>query len=119
LTKSLLTPATAALQTHFPTLAAKTIGDMKWKKFFYRQLCERAGIPICKSLRRMLRLPGVLRAGILNSQMPALRAAWSLPVTACAFETPVSIGLQGDDASGEGESKKAGSPCGEPAFCLT
>jgi nitrogen fixation protein NifQ len=22
---------------------------MKWKKFFYRQLCERAGVPICKS----------------------------------------------------------------------
>ena len=37
------------MQTHFPTLAAKNIGDMKWKKFFYRQLCERAGVPICKS----------------------------------------------------------------------
>ena len=39
------------MQTHFPTLAAKNSGDMKWKKFFYRQLCERAGIPICKSPR--------------------------------------------------------------------
>ena len=37
------------MQTHFPTLAARNTGDMKWKKFFYRQLCERAGIPICKS----------------------------------------------------------------------
>ncbi len=37
------------MTTHFPTLAAKNIGDMKWKKFFYRQLCERAGVPICKS----------------------------------------------------------------------
>jgi len=37
------------MTTHFPTLAAKNSGDMKWKKFFYRQLCERAGIPICKS----------------------------------------------------------------------
>ena len=37
------------MQTHFPTLAAKNAGDMKWKKFFYRQLCERAGVPICKS----------------------------------------------------------------------
>lgn len=37
------------MQTHFPTLAARNVGDMKWKKFFYRQLCERAGIPICKS----------------------------------------------------------------------
>lgn len=37
------------LNTHFPTLAAQNTGDMKWKKFFYRQLCARAGIPICKS----------------------------------------------------------------------
>jgi nitrogen fixation protein NifQ len=37
------------MSAHFPTLAARNIGDMKWKKFFYRQLCERAGIPICKS----------------------------------------------------------------------
>jgi nitrogen fixation protein NifQ len=22
---------------------------MKWKKFFYRQLCEKAQVPICKS----------------------------------------------------------------------
>jgi|ERR1017187_2304626 nitrogen fixation protein NifQ len=36
---------------HFPTLAAKNVGDMKWKKFFYRQLCERAGVSICKSPR--------------------------------------------------------------------
>lgn len=37
------------LTTHFPSLAARNTGDMKWKKFFYRQLCERSGIPICKS----------------------------------------------------------------------
>jgi nitrogen fixation protein NifQ len=34
---------------YFPTLAARNTDDMKWKKFFYRQLCERAEIPICKS----------------------------------------------------------------------
>ncbi len=34
---------------NFPVLAAKNIGDMRWKKFFYRQLCERAGVPICKA----------------------------------------------------------------------
>ena len=39
----------ALMTTYFPTLAAKNRGDMKWKKFFYRQLCERAGVPICKS----------------------------------------------------------------------
>ena len=37
------------LLTYFPALAARNVGDMKWKKFFYRQLCERAEVPICKS----------------------------------------------------------------------
>lgn len=34
---------------HFPSLAALNAGDMKWKKFFYRQLCEREGLTLCKS----------------------------------------------------------------------
>jgi nitrogen fixation protein NifQ len=33
----------------FPRLAAKNTHDMKWKKFFYKQLCEREGLFICKS----------------------------------------------------------------------
>jgi len=37
------------MREQFPALAAKNSGNMKWKKFFYRQLCERAGVPICKS----------------------------------------------------------------------
>lgn len=37
------------LRTHFPRLAAKNVGNMKWKKFFYRELCERAEVLICKS----------------------------------------------------------------------
>lgn len=37
------------LRENFPTLAALNTRDMKWKKFFYRQLCERAGVMICKS----------------------------------------------------------------------
>lgn len=37
------------LREHFPALHAKNTGNMRWKKFFYRQLCERAGVPICKS----------------------------------------------------------------------
>jgi nitrogen fixation protein NifQ len=37
------------MQKNFPTLAAKNTGNMKWKKFFYKQLCERADIFICKS----------------------------------------------------------------------
>lgn len=39
----------ALLSAHFPSLAAKNSGDMKWKKFFYKQLCERAGINACRS----------------------------------------------------------------------
>lgn len=37
------------LTENFPQLAALNRGDMKWKKFFYRQLCERTGVLICKS----------------------------------------------------------------------
>jgi nitrogen fixation protein NifQ len=33
----------------FPALVAKNHADMKWKKFFYKQLCEREEIFICKS----------------------------------------------------------------------
>lgn len=33
----------------FPGLVALNIGDMKWKKFFYRQLCLREEVLICKS----------------------------------------------------------------------
>lgn len=40
---------TELMQTRFPTLFAKNTGNMKWKKFFYKQLCERAEIFICKS----------------------------------------------------------------------
>lgn len=39
----------ALLYEFFPTLAELNIKDMKWKKFFYRQLCERTGILICKA----------------------------------------------------------------------
>ena len=39
------------LMTYFPALAMRNTKDMKWKKFFYRQLCERSGILICKSPR--------------------------------------------------------------------
>lgn len=39
----------ALMHKHFPSLAALNDKDMKWKKFFYRQLCEHAGVLICKS----------------------------------------------------------------------
>lgn len=37
------------LRTHFAPLAARNHRDMKWKKFFYRELCQREGVFICKS----------------------------------------------------------------------
>ena len=37
------------MQSSFPRLFAKNTGNMRWKKFFYKQLCERAEIMICKS----------------------------------------------------------------------
>ena len=37
------------LQDWFPALAARNTRNMKWKKFFYKQLCERADLRICKS----------------------------------------------------------------------
>jgi len=43
------TALSALLSSHFPALAAKNSGDMKWKKFFYKQLCEREGINACKA----------------------------------------------------------------------
>lgn len=39
----------ALMRRHFAPLAARNDRDMKWKKFFYRQLCGQEGVPICKS----------------------------------------------------------------------
>ncbi|MDE2372292.1 MAG: nitrogen fixation protein NifQ [Burkholderiales bacterium] len=40
----------SALMRHwFPALVAKNVADMKWKKFLYKQLCEREQIFICKA----------------------------------------------------------------------
>jgi nitrogen fixation protein NifQ len=40
---------TEMMHRHFPGLALLNVKDMKWKKFFYKQLCEREDIRICKS----------------------------------------------------------------------
>lgn len=38
------------LHRHFPALAAKNAGNrMRWKKFFYKQLCNRAEVNLCKA----------------------------------------------------------------------
>ncbi|MGX7877057.1 nitrogen fixation protein NifQ [Mesorhizobium sp. ORM6] len=35
------------LATHFPMLAAGNTQNMKWKKYFYRKLCEAEGFSLC------------------------------------------------------------------------
>lgn len=37
------------LRENFGALAEKNVGDMKWKKFFYKQLCEQDGGYVCRS----------------------------------------------------------------------
>ncbi len=40
---------TDLMKTRFPALYARNSGNMKWKKFFYKQLCGRAGINACRA----------------------------------------------------------------------
>jgi nitrogen fixation protein NifQ len=37
------------LRRYFPTLYHKNTGNLRWKKFFYRQLCDRAEARLCKA----------------------------------------------------------------------
>lgn len=37
------------LYRHFHPLASRNVRDMRWKKFFYREMCQTEGIFICKS----------------------------------------------------------------------
>ena len=37
------------LQRHFTRLFAKNAGNMKWKKFFYKQLCDQAQVNVCQA----------------------------------------------------------------------
>lgn len=39
----------ALMHEHFTSLKTMNQHNMRWKKFFYRMLCERADIMICKS----------------------------------------------------------------------
>ncbi|MEJ2140814.1 MAG: nitrogen fixation protein NifQ [Gammaproteobacteria bacterium] len=39
----------AMISANFPELARKNDKDMKWKKFFYKQLCIQEGIYTCRS----------------------------------------------------------------------
>ncbi len=37
------------LQRHFPSLHAANVDNMRWKKFFYRQICEMEGFSLCSA----------------------------------------------------------------------
>lgn len=37
------------IQRHFPSIFAMNTQNMKWKKFFYRMMCEAEGMRLCKS----------------------------------------------------------------------
>ncbi len=37
------------IKHYFPILYHKNSGNLKWKKFFYKQLCERAEMRLCKA----------------------------------------------------------------------
>ena len=37
------------LERYFRPLRRRNVQDMRWKKFFYKQLCERAGFRACKA----------------------------------------------------------------------
>jgi len=40
---------TQLMRRNFPGLTALNTRDMKWKKFLYKQLCDRAGVYVCRS----------------------------------------------------------------------
>jgi nitrogen fixation protein NifQ len=39
----------ALMRRNFPSLAARNVKDMKWKRFLYKQLCEAEGIYACRA----------------------------------------------------------------------
>jgi nitrogen fixation protein NifQ len=51
--QDLALPSRDALSTlllrHFPFVAQRNTGNMKWKKFFYKLLCERADLRLCRA----------------------------------------------------------------------
>lgn len=37
------------LNEYFPLLATRNVNNMRWKKFFYKQLCEQVGVRACRA----------------------------------------------------------------------
>lgn len=40
---------TRLMSDNFPALSARNAHDMKWKKFLYKQLCQREGVYVCRA----------------------------------------------------------------------
>jgi nitrogen fixation protein NifQ len=40
---------TTLMMENFTSLAAQNVADMKWKKFLYKQLCQREGVYVCRA----------------------------------------------------------------------
>lgn len=40
---------TRLMESNFPALAARNVHNMKWKKFLYKQLCQREGVYVCRA----------------------------------------------------------------------
>jgi nitrogen fixation protein NifQ len=40
---------TEMLYRHFPAVASRNTRGMRWKKFFYREMCQAEGVYVCKS----------------------------------------------------------------------
>jgi nitrogen fixation protein NifQ len=38
---------TTLIARHYPSLAARNVNDMKWKKFLYRMICSSTGFSLC------------------------------------------------------------------------
>ncbi len=64
------------LKRHFAPLAVRNDRDMKWKKFFYRELCEREGVSICKAPSCEICTDFSLCFGAEDGE-PLARLAWS------------------------------------------
>ena len=66
---------TALMRRNFPTLAARNVKDMKWKRFLYKQLCEAEGIYTCRapSCQVVHRLPCLLWTRGLTRPSPVRR----------------------------------------------
>jgi nitrogen fixation protein NifQ len=84
------------MRRHFLGLVEMNHRDMKWKKFFYRELCQREGVVICKSPNCEVCADAAIcfapedGMSLLARHDVALRDATLLRVRSNDFEAPAS-----------------------------